>query len=114
MISDEDWARLVRLNGSLRAQTTTPARELRNSEGEWPGKEALDAALDEFGLTSAEHDVAVLIVFGESPQEIADFRGRSICTVNAQIRRLYAAANVSSREKFTAEAIRRLYLPRRR
>jgi len=52
---------------------------------------------DEWHLTSAEADVALLAMKGLSGEEIAHVRGAAPGTVRAQLTRIYAKAGVSSR-----------------
>jgi DNA-binding CsgD family transcriptional regulator len=50
-------------------------------------------------LSPAEREIALLLDRGESRADIARARGRSIATVNNQIRSLYAKLGVGSRGK---------------
>lgn len=55
-----------------------------------------------FGLTPAEAEIAVLLVAGWSPAEVAERRVSSIQTVRTQIRSLYAKVGVKTRGELAA------------
>ena len=61
-----------------------------------------DARFAEWGLTSAERDVALFTLKGLSISEIADLRGTSVGTVKAQSNAIYKKADVSSRTQLVA------------
>ena len=107
-IGPQDWAFLVRLNGFHRSPREHVDGEKSDCADHLVAKRALDSALAAFALTPAQHEVAVRFVLGESPEEIAGFRETSPYTIKAQIRELYVAADVSSREQFTGEVLKRV------
>ena len=110
MVSDGEWAKLTQVYHSVRDENASergsqpPKRPISDARG------AIARAYEEFRLTEAEREVATRLVFGESPQSIALQREVSICTVRAQMSKIYAAADVSDRAEFTAEVVKRLIL----
>jgi len=52
-----------------------------------------------WGLTPAEHDVALFLVKGVSTREIADMRGTSEGTIKAQTNAIYRKAGVAGRSQ---------------
>ena len=108
MISDEQWADLVRLrpfhcNGGDESLNTPLCRSelllLRN---------ALNAALKPHRLTPTEHDIATRLAFGEDPPAIAKFRDVSICTVRTQLSKIYSAADCPGRSSFVTQTHMRM------
>ncbi len=62
----------------------------------------IDAQFDQWQLTPAERDVALLLLKGFSMREIADFRGISERTARQQATTTYAKANVEGRATLSA------------
>lgn len=58
-----------------------------------------------WGLTPAEADVALLVLKGYEPTEIAEFRGTSTGTVRAQLSRIYSKSDSHSRGQFVSSFI---------
>lgn len=64
--------------------------------------DVIRTAFADWGLTTAEQDVAFLALKGLDPAEIATMRGSAQGTVRAQLTRIYAKAGVSNRAQFAA------------
>jgi len=62
--------------------------------------ELIEVRFEEWGLTVAESEVALLTLKGFDVAEIAKIRGAAAGTVRAQLTRVYAKASVSSRPQF--------------
>lgn len=60
----------------------------------------IDAYFEDWGLTAAESDVALLALKGLEVAEISHIRGTAEGTVRAQLTRIYAKAGVTSRSQF--------------
>lgn len=56
-----------------------------------------------YGLTAAEVDVAVRLVEGQSPEQIAAARSASVGTVRAQIRSIYEKFGVNRFSEFVTK-----------
>lgn len=77
-------------------------RELRNAEARLERAsvafvDLLNGRFDDWGLTSAERDVALFAIKGLTVQEIARLRATSEGTVKAQTAAIYRKAGVSGR-----------------
>lgn len=72
---------------------------------------AIDAQFDRWGLTSAEREVALLMLKGLSHKEIAAARESSERTVRQQARAIYGKANLSGRAALSAFFLEDLLLP---
>ncbi len=73
--------------------------------------DAIDGQFDRWGLTSAEREVALLMLKGLSHKEIAAVRESSERTVRQQARAIYAKANLSGRAALSAFFLEDLLLP---
>jgi DNA-binding CsgD family transcriptional regulator len=73
--------------------------------------EAIDSQFDRWGLTSAEREVALLLLKGLSHKEIAVVREASVLTVRQQARSVYAKANLSGRAALSAFFLEDVLLP---
>lgn len=62
----------------------------------------------DWGLTSAEHDVAMILVKGSDTPEIARLRGSAEGTVNAHLNAIYRKAGVSGRSALLSLLIEEL------
>jgi len=71
----------------------------------------IDEQLNIWGLTTAEKEVAILLIKGVSLKEIADFRSRSEKTVRQQASNVYAKANLDNRASLSAFFLEDLLLP---
>ena len=72
---------------------------------------AIDAQLTKWNLTSAEKEVAFLLLKGFSLKEIADIRGTSEKTVRVQSMAVYAKAELSGRSELSAFFLEDLLVP---
>lgn len=62
--------------------------------------ELIEVTFEDWGLTAAESEVALLTLKGFDVSEIARIRGSAAGTVRAQLTRVYSKAGVSSRAQF--------------
>ena len=72
---------------------------------------AIDQQFDRWEFSSAEKDVALLLLKGFSHKEVAQLRGRSERTVRQQAFSLYRKANLSGRASLAAYFLEDLLLP---
>jgi DNA-binding CsgD family transcriptional regulator len=73
--------------------------------------DAIDSQLTKWKLTSAEKEVALLLLKGLSLKEIADVRGVSEKTARAQSFSLYAKSSLGGRAELSAFFLEDLMLP---
>ncbi len=73
---------------------------------------AIDEQFEQWGLTPAESDVALLMLKGLDHSEIAALRGTSVRTVRQQARSVYAKGGLSGRLSLSAFFLEDLLLPR--
>jgi len=73
--------------------------------------EKIDEQLNEWSLSSAEKDVALLLIKGLSTKELAHVRGTSEKTVRQQASQIYAKANLENRAELAAFFLEDLLLP---
>lgn len=73
---------------------------------------AIDAQFDRWQLTSAEREIALLMLKGLSHREIAVTRDTSERTIRQQAQSVYAKANLSGRAALSAFFLEDLLLPR--
>ncbi|HVK72109.1 MAG TPA: helix-turn-helix transcriptional regulator [Kofleriaceae bacterium] len=73
---------------------------------------AIDAQLEQWGVTPAEQEVALLLLKGLSHKEIAEIRGVSETTVRHQARALYRKAGLGGRNDLAAFFLEDLLGPR--
>ncbi len=71
----------------------------------------IDEQLNEWYLTQAEKEVALLLIKGLSIRELAEFRGTSEKTVRQQASQVYAKANLENRAELAAFFLEDLLLP---
>jgi DNA-binding CsgD family transcriptional regulator len=105
------------LTGSFRSEreekeTLTRDLRLARAEGEtWRGQaqtylsglgEAIEAQFEGWELTSAEREVALLMLKGFAAREIAGLRGTTEATVRHQSRAVYQKSGMPSRSTFCA------------
>jgi DNA-binding CsgD family transcriptional regulator len=83
------------------------ARDLQRGLGT-----AIDQQFKRWGLTSAESEVALLILKGLSYKEVADARATTERTVRHQALAIYRKANLSGRAEMAAFFLEDLLLPR--
>jgi DNA-binding NarL/FixJ family response regulator len=88
------------------AQWRTDMRELLRGLGD-----AIDGQFDRWNLTSAEREIALLLLKGLSHKEIAAVRSASERTVRQQAQAIYAKANLSGRAALSAFFLEDLLLP---
>ncbi|MEE4383066.1 MAG: LuxR C-terminal-related transcriptional regulator, partial [Pseudomonadales bacterium] len=81
-----------------------PLAILKTTDFSWPDR-LTPLVAEAFGLTAAESDVVRLIVEGASVEEVARRRGRSLATVRAQIRSIYAKTGTRSQAEFVRMAV---------
>ena len=74
---------------------------------------AIDTQFDSWGLTTAERDVAMLLLRGLGHKQIAGQTGRSERTVRQHAVSIYEKANLSGRAELAAFFLQDLTLPRR-
>ena len=72
---------------------------------------AIDQQFDSWRLTSAEKDVALLLLKGLSHKEVAELRGRAERTVRQQALAVYRKSNLSGRASLAAYFLEDLLLP---
>lgn len=102
---------LVRHLHEANAEAT---RWRRDAEGLLRGLgAAIDEQFDRWGLSSAEREVALLILKGLAHKEIADVRGTSEKTVRQQALVVYRKAGLSGRAELSAFFLEDLLLPPR-
>jgi DNA-binding NarL/FixJ family response regulator len=73
---------------------------------------AIDRQLERWDLTTAEKEVALLLLKGLSHREIAGLRGVSETTVRHQARSLYRKAGLAGRSDLAAFFLEDLLVPR--
>jgi len=73
--------------------------------------EKINEQLDEWRLSQAEKEVALLLIKGLSTKELAGYRGTSEKTVRQQASQIYAKANLSNRAELAAFFLEDLLLP---
>jgi DNA-binding NarL/FixJ family response regulator len=102
-LSKRDLARLVRMWGR-----PDPGSPVDAGNGQFRRDEvgvlvaSFQSALQSFGLTPANRDVAARMFFGESIEEIADARKSSDRTVTTQRTEIYKGLGVSCYQGFHA------------
>jgi DNA-binding CsgD family transcriptional regulator len=72
---------------------------------------AIDQQFDDWGLTDAEKDVALLLLKGLSHKEVAALRGRAERTVRQQALAVYRKSNLDGRASLAAYFLEDLLLP---
>lgn len=103
----------VALGAGLAFGTVALRRTLEQMKAQAAALQAARGALSEviaaqfaaWGLTPAEHDVALLALKGLDVAEIASLRGAAPGTVRAQLSRVYAKAGVTGRAQFAAHFV---------
>lgn len=73
--------------------------------------EKIDEQLNEWSLSAAEKNVALLLIKGLSTKELAHVRGTSEKTVRQQASQIYAKANLENRAELAAFFLEDLLLP---
>ena len=73
--------------------------------------EKIDEQLDEWCLSIAEKEVALMLIKGLSTKELAHCRGTSETTVRQQASQIYAKANLDNRAELAAFFLEDLLLP---
>ena len=76
------------------------------------GSAAIDRQLERWGLSAAEHEVALLLLKGLSHKTIADRRGTEEATVRQQSRAIYRKAGLAGRHDLAAFFLEDLLAPR--
>lgn len=71
----------------------------------------IDQQLEQWQMTVAEKEVAILLLKGLSIKEIADIRQTSEKTVSQQLSNIYAKSNLRSRSEFAAFFLEDLLAP---
>jgi DNA-binding CsgD family transcriptional regulator len=96
------------------AATTAEAENWRREVGDLVAGlgAAIDRQLDRWGLSAAEHEVALLLLKGLSHKTIADIRGTEEATVRQQSRAIYRKAGLSGRHDLAAFFLEDLLAPR--
>lgn len=74
-------------------------------------KEGMDKQFDEWGMTVAEREVALLILKGLSHKEIATLRSTSEATVRQQSQSIYRKADLPGKTAFCAYFLEDLFVP---
>ncbi len=95
--------------------------EIARAEGEeWRGKMhthlngiriEMDKQFENWGMTAAERDVALLILKGLSHKEVATLRGTAEATVRQQAGSIYAKAKLPGKTAFSAYFLEDLWIP---
>ena len=73
--------------------------------------EKINEQLDDWHLSQAEKEVALLLIKGLSTKELANYRGTSEKTVRQQASQIYAKANLDNRAELAAFFLEDLLLP---
>ena len=73
--------------------------------------EKIDEQLDEWCLSAAEKEIALMLIKGFSTREMAHFRGTNEKTVRQQASQIYAKANLENRAELAAFFLEDLLLP---
>jgi len=73
--------------------------------------EKINEQLDEWRLSQAEKEVALLLIKGLSTKELSSYRGTSEKTVRQQASQIYAKANLNNRAELAAFFLEDLLLP---
>ena len=73
--------------------------------------EKINEQLDDWHLSRAEKEVALLLIKGLSTKELAHCRGTSVKTVRQQASQIYAKANLDNRAELAAFFLEDLLLP---
>jgi DNA-binding CsgD family transcriptional regulator len=84
---------LLALHDSVQARLTEIEAERLRTKAE-AGAEVHPPTLDDFGLSSREREVAVLLLDGKSREEIASLLSVTLGTVNTLCTRLYKKAGI--------------------
>ena len=74
-------------------------------------KEGMDKQFDEWGMTAAEREVALLILKGLSHKEIGSLRSTSEATVRQQSQSIYRKADLPGKTAFCAYFLEDLFVP---
>lgn len=112
--------RAVRLRAALTSARENVGR-WREDANRWRGEaqallrglsEAIDGQFAQWGLSSAEREVGLLLLKGLALRDIAQLRGTSERTVRQQALALYRKAGVAGRAELSAFFLEDLLLPR--
>ena len=74
-------------------------------------KAGIDSQFDEWGMTAAEREVALLILKGLSHKEVATLRSTSEATVRQQSQSIYRKADLPGKTAFCAYFLEDLFVP---
>ena len=105
-------AETVRLADALDARTQEAERWREEAQASLRGLgEAIDRQLTRWELTTAEKEVALLLLKGLSHKEVSAVRGTSEATTRQQARAAYRKAGLSGRADLSAFFLEDLLLP---
>ena len=71
--------------------------------------EKIDEQLDEWCLSAAEKEIALMLIKGFSTRDMAHFRGTNEKTVRQQASQVYAKANLENRAELAAFFFWKIY-----
>ena len=102
----------IALARSLDAQKAEAAKWRKDAKALIDGlAAAIDSQLDDWKLSSAEKEVALLLLKGLTHKEVAEIRGTGEATARQQARSLYRKAGLSGRHDLAAFFLEDLLLP---
>lgn len=111
---DELTAHTAALEERLHASSREATRYREEARALLAGlSEVIDRQLDDWALTPAEKEVALLMLKGLSHREIAEVRSTSEATARQQARHVYRKAGLSGRTELAAFFLEDLLLPQR-
>jgi len=71
----------------------------------------MERQFEDWGMTNAEREIALLILKGLSHKEVAALRGTSEATVRQQAQSIYGKANLPGKTAFSAYFLEDLWVP---
>ena len=105
ILSDYDWAALVRLCRPRKLTGRVPS-ELPDADAF--AKRVLDRAIREPPLTPALQEITLRSAMGECPADIARRRGAKCKTVRSQMGQIYRRLGVADHGEFTGIMVHRV------
>jgi DNA-binding CsgD family transcriptional regulator len=102
----QELAREITLARQEGAQWRSRVHDLMRGVGS-----AIEQQFDQWSLTPAEKDVALLLLKGYSHKEVAQLRGRAERTIRQQALAIYRKSNLSGRASLAAYFLEDLLLP---
>lgn len=115
------WRRVLRSLKSVTAEMQSQLTSVREDAKRWESAhatlskglvEAIDAQLQDWGLSGAEKEITFLLMKGLSFKEVADVRKTSEHTVRQQAATVYRKSGLEGRSQLTAFFLEDLLTPR--